>query len=61
MSKVQQHRDAAADCLQRAAGVKSPDAREQLFRIARSHLEFVRAEEERVAAAKKRTAAASSA
>ena len=61
MSKVQQHRDAAADCLKRAADVKSPDAREQLFRIARTHLEFVRAEEERVEAAKKRTAAASSA
>jgi hypothetical protein len=54
MSKIQQHRDAAADCLKRAAGVQSPDAREQLFRIARTHLEFVRAEEERVEASKQK-------
>jgi hypothetical protein len=53
MSKVQEHRDAAADCLKRAAAVKSVNAREQLFKIARTHLEFVRAEEERVKAAKK--------
>jgi hypothetical protein len=54
MSKVQEHRDAAADCLQRAAGVKSAGAREQLFKIARTHLEHVRAEEERVEAAKQK-------
>jgi hypothetical protein len=53
MSKIREHRDAAADCLKRAAGVKSAPAREQLFRIARTHLEFVRAEEEREQAAKK--------
>jgi hypothetical protein len=53
MSKVQEHRDAAADCLKRAAGIKSVNTREQLFRIARSHLEFIRAEEEREKAAKK--------
>jgi hypothetical protein len=52
MSKIREHRDAAADCLKRAAGVKSDGAREQLFRIARSHLEFIRAEEEREKAAK---------
>ena len=61
MSKVQQHRDAAADCLKRAAGVKSANAREQLFRIARTHLEFVRAEEEHQLAVKKKIAEASSA
>ena len=60
MSKVQQHRDAAADCLKRAADVKSPDAREQLFRIARTHLEFVRAEEEHQRAVRKKLAGASS-
>jgi hypothetical protein len=54
LSKIQQHRDAAADCLKRAAGVKSTGARDQLFRIARSHLEFVRAEEEREQAAKQK-------
>jgi hypothetical protein len=53
-SKVQEHREAAADCLQRAAGVKSAGAREQLFKIARTHLEHVRAEEERVEAAKQK-------
>ena len=53
MTKIQQHRDAAEDCLKRAAGVKSDGAREQLFKIARSHLEFIRTEEERVKAAKK--------
>ena len=61
MSKIREHREAAADCLQRAAGVKSVGAREQLFKIARTHLEFVRAEEERVEAAKKRIAESSSA
>jgi hypothetical protein len=61
MSKVQEHRDAAADCLKRAAGVKSANAREQLFKIARTHLEYVRAEEERELAAKKKLAEASSA
>jgi hypothetical protein len=61
MSKIQQHREAAADCLQRAAGVKSPDAREQLFKIARTHLELARAEEEHQLAVKKKLAAASSA
>ncbi len=60
MSKVQQHRDAAADCLKRAAGVELLDAREQLFRIARSHLEFARAEEEHQRAVKKKLADASS-
>ena len=59
MSKVKQHRDAAADCLKRAAGIESLDAREQLFRIARSHLEFARAEEEHALAVKKKIAAAS--
>ena len=60
MSKVQQHRAAAADCLKRAAGVESLDTREQLFRIARSHLEFARIEEEHALAVKKKLAAASS-
>ena len=60
MSKVKQHREAAADCLKRAAGVESLDAREQLFRIARSHLEFARAEEEHQRAVKKKIADASS-
>ena len=60
MSKVQEHRDAAADCLKRAADVKSTGAREQLFRIARSHLEFARAEEEHERAVKKKIAEASS-
>jgi hypothetical protein len=54
MSKVQEHRDAAADCLKRAADVKSDGAREQLFKIARSHLEYIRTEEEREKAAKQK-------
>jgi len=61
MSKIREHREAAADCLKRAAGVKSANARAQLFKIARTHLEFVRAAEEREQAAKKKIAEASSA
>jgi hypothetical protein len=54
MSKIQQHRDAASDCLKRAAGVKSDGAREELFKIARSHLEYIRTEEEREKAARQK-------